>query len=93
MEQSVKKIVSAHNLVLNEGKYLEITGVDDIDRFDDETVIMYTPLGELTVTGKNLHINRLDVGLGNITVEGEIKGMNYRNGTKQSQSFLGKIFK
>ena len=52
-----KRSVGAHNLILEERGNLTITGVEDVDSFDEETVVVYTGLGELTVRGSGLHIN------------------------------------
>ena len=46
-----KRSVGAHNLILEERGNLTITGVEDVDSFDEETVVVYTGLGELTVRG------------------------------------------
>ena len=57
-----------HNIVLEDRKMLTISGVADVDSFDEETVIVFTDLGELTIRGTNLHINRLSVEVGELTV-------------------------
>ena len=40
-----------HNLILEDRKKLRMTGVTDVDSFDESTVLAYTCAGELTVTG------------------------------------------
>ena len=51
MNNEEKKSMGAHNLILEERGSLTVTGVEDIDSFDDQTVVIYTGLGELTVRG------------------------------------------
>ena len=48
MNNEEKKSMGAHNLILEERGSLTVTGVEDIDSFDDQTVVIYTGLGELT---------------------------------------------
>ena len=60
MNNEEKKSMGAHNLILEERGSLTVTGVEDIDSFDDQTVVIYTGLGELTVRGNQLHIERID---------------------------------
>ena len=48
METKLKK---AHNLSLENRSGLKLTGVTDVDSFDEETVMAYTDYGCLTVSG------------------------------------------
>ena len=83
-----------HNLILENRKKLSISGVTDVDSFDEKTVILYTPMGELTVQGKNLHVNGLDVETGEMSVEGDIWALNYGDKDRRgSLGFFGKLFR
>ena len=72
-----KRSLGADNLILEERGSLTVTGVSDIDSFDDQTVVVYTELGELTVRGSGLHINRIDVEVGELNLEGQIDSLSY----------------
>ena len=82
-----------HNIVLEDRKMLTISGVADVDSFDEETVIVFTDLGELTIRGTNLHINRLSVEVGELTVEGNIAALIYSDETPKSGGFFSKVFR
>ena len=82
-----------HNLVLEDRRMLTVSGVSDVDSFDEETVIVFTDLGELTVRGKNLHINRLSVETGELTVEGNIAALIYSDETPKNGGFFSKVFR
>ncbi len=82
-----------HNLVLEDRRMLTVSGVSDVDSFDEETVIVFTDLGELTVRGKNLHINRLSVEVGELTVEGNIAALIYSDETPKNGGFFSKVFR
>ena len=62
MKEEASKAVPGmpHHLVLEDRRALTVSGVSDVDSFDELTVIIYTDLGELTVKGEGLHINRLN---------------------------------
>ena len=49
------------NIVLENRKKLNISGVLDVLSFDDQIVILETELGLLTVKGEDLHINKLSI--------------------------------
>mgnify|MGYP003556610399 CR=1 FL=1 len=51
MTEERKSLSMPHNLVLEDRKLLTVSGVADVDSFDEETVIVFTDLGELTIRG------------------------------------------
>lgn len=84
-----------HNIILEDRKLLSVSGVNDIDSFDENAVILFTELGELTIKGKNLHISKLNVDTGELTMDGEIAALFYSQDTnrKESGSILSKVFR
>ena len=82
-----------HNLVLEDRKMLTVSGVSDVDSFDEQTVIVFTDMGELTVRGSNLHINRLSVEVGELTVEGNIAALIYTDEAPKSGGFFSRVFR
>ena len=82
-----------HNLVLEDRKMLTVSGVSDVDSFDEQTVIIFTDTGELTVRGANLHINRLSVEVGELTVEGNIAALIYSDESPKSGGFFSRVFR
>ncbi len=83
------------NIVLENRKKLNISGVLDVLSFDDQIVILETELGLLTVKGEDLHINKLSIDTSEVIIEGEISSLTYSNKEleKKSSNLLGKIFK
>lgn len=45
-----------HHIHLDERKSLSISGVLEVESFDEEAIVMSTSLGELIVRGNGLHI-------------------------------------
>lgn len=82
-----------HNLVIENRKKMSISAVSDVDSFDEQMIVMYTDLGQLTVKGENLHINKLSVDSGDMEIEGTIYALMYTDGTPNKGSFLAKLFK
>lgn len=82
-----------HNLVLEDRRMLTVSGVSDVDSFDEETVVVFTDLGELTIRGSNLHINRLSVEVGELSVEGNIAALIYSDDTPKSSGFFSRVFR
>ena len=54
---------------------------------------MYTDLGQLTVRGENLHINKLSVESGDMEIEGTIIALAYSENTPVRGGLLARIFR
>ena len=95
--ESMKNLNSAmstpHSLVLEDRKRLSISGVTDVESFDEETIALATELGELLIHGYDLHINRIDVESGDLSLEGEIISLTYTDNQPQSSGFWGRLFR
>ena len=85
---------NVHNVILEGRKNLTISGVTDVDSFDERCISLYTQLGELLIKGRELHINSMSVETGDMTIEGDIWALNYGDKDKKSSAtFLGKLFR
>ena len=83
-----------HIVILEGRKNLTISGVTDVDSFDERCISLYTQLGELVIKGRELHINSMSVETGDMTIEGDIWALNYGDKDKKSSAtFLGKLFR
>lgn len=71
------RIQIPHNIIMQNRTKLSISGVEDVENFDDREVVMYTSHGKLTVHGTELHIERLSVDEGDLTIEGTIDTLAY----------------
>lgn len=84
----------SHNIIMESRKNISISGVTDVDNFDDKTILIYTHLGELSVNGKNLHVNSMSIETGEMTIEGEIYSLVYGDKDKHEPlSMLRKLFR
>lgn len=83
------------NLILENRKKLNLTGVVEVISFDEVQIILNTNLGGLAIKGTGLKMNKLDVQNGEIVIVGFINSFVYTN-TKVKQdkeSILRKLFK
>ena len=84
------------NLVLENRKKLNVSGVNDVLSFDDQVVMVDTELGLLTVKGENIRINKLSLDTAEVIIDGDISSLSYSQNKQEktsSTSLLGKIFK
>ena len=55
-----------HNLILEDRANMNLSGVTDVECFDERTIRLYTQLGELVIKGRNLHIDSVSVETGDM---------------------------
>lgn len=67
----------AHAHPHQSGKRATITGVEDVDCFNEQIVVLRTPLGTLTLTGAGLNISHLNLEEGRVEIDGELDAMEY----------------
>lgn len=89
-----KIIKDNHNIIMENRKSLSISGITDVDSFDEKAICLYTQLGELTIQGKELHIDSMSVETGDMTVTGDIWSIIYGDKDRRSPlSALGRLFR
>lgn len=92
MEQREKTSISVpHQLILQDRNRLELSGVTDVENFDETTVNCLTALGRLTVCGSDLHVQRLDLEGNGLSVEGRIDSLLYTDVRKGG--LWGRLFR
>lgn len=80
-----------HKLSLdNRGKLL-VSGVEDVESFDEQAIVLITVRGVLIVRGTGLHLQSLDLQGGSVTVEGVIDSLVYEQ-ARQSEGLLRRLF-
>lgn len=84
-----------HNIILENRSSLNVSGVDDVDSFDEHSITAFTQMGVLAVKGENLHINKFSVEVGELSIEGKICSIAYTDdfGGKSSGGFFSKMFR
>ena len=83
--------VTPHRLELMDRAHLTVSGVEDVERFDESGVIMTTSAGTLIVTGEDLHIGKLSLDGGELLVEGHIDGLNFEDAPARKSSFFSRL--
>ncbi|HOC33744.1 MAG: sporulation protein YabP [Ruminococcus flavefaciens] len=89
-----KTVKQDQNLILENRKNLSISGITDVDSFDEKSIELYTQLGELTIQGRELHIDSMSVETGDMTITGDIWAIVYGDKDRKGPiSALGKLFR
>jgi sporulation protein YabP len=91
-----EKLGLSHKLELYNREKGTVTGVLDVISFDENTIVLDTDLGLLTIKGKDLHVSRLSLEKGELDLEGHADSLLYSSNEgyrKSNQSLLSRLFK
>lgn len=97
MEKRVENKVddSKCNLFLENRKRLTLSGVIEVISFDEQKIDLTTRLGNLTIKGEGLKMNKLDVQNGDVIIAGDIASIVYNGkiSKKSNESIISRLFK
>ncbi len=80
------------NFTLIDRAHAEVTGVRDVDSFNDSLVVLATELGAMTITGSSLNISQLNKEDGRLIVDGEFDSVEY-SGRAKGRGFLSRLLR
>ena len=83
---------AGHRLELIGREHLVISGVEDVERFDETGIVMSTSAGTLVVTGEDLHIGKLSLDGGELHVDGRIDSLSYEDQGPARGGFFSRLF-
>ena len=97
MEKKIENKIDDNksNLTLESRKKLILSGVVEVLSFDEQKIDMTTKVGNLTIKGEELKMNKLDVQNGDVVIVGSIASMVYNGkvSKKSNESIISKLFK
>lgn len=66
-----------HQVTLEDRERLTVSGVEEVERFDENSIVLTTSCGGLEIQGEELHIEKLSLDGGDLRVEGQITALLY----------------
>ena len=81
-----------HTVILEGREKLSISGVVDVQSFDEDQVLLETVRGMLVVRGQGLHVERLQLEAGELSVEGEVGCLEYDDSVQPRGGFFSRLF-
>ena len=76
-----KKVIKPkiQNLILENRQKLSISGVIDVESFNEDCIVIETELGLLIVHGEDMRINKLNLDNSELNIEGDIISCEYND--------------
>ncbi len=88
-----EKTEPAHHLVLEGREQLSVSGVEEVESFDERTAVMRTVRGVLVVRGEGLHVGRLNLEIGELELEGSVEALIYEAPAGEKSAFFARLFR
>ena len=82
-----------HHVVIEERSSLTVSGVEDVERFDESTIVLSTSKGTMVVTGEDLHIEKLSLDGGDLKVEGSVDAVTYEDDGRGRGGFFSRLLR
>ena len=79
-----------HTLILENRKHAALTGISEVLAFDENQVVLLTDSGEIALTGEGLHVTKLMLEEGQLTVDGKLDGIFYTERNRRRGLFRRK---
>lgn len=92
-DEKYKKPELPHSLSLQERRKLAVSGVEDVESFDESAVVLQTSGGMLVLRGSGLHIERLSIEGGELSVSGKLDSLVYEDGGGARGGFFSRLFR
>lgn len=77
-----------HGIAIQMRKEMKISGVKEVECFDDTGAVFHTICGDMTVEGKEIHIDILDTVSGQVALSGRIDSIFYACEEREKKSNL-----
>ena len=82
----------AHHIILEEREQLSVSGVEEVESFDENTILLTTAQGALEIQGEGLHIEKLSLDGGDLRVEGRVSALIYESDEgRRAGGFLARL--
>ena len=92
-EKRPRQEAADHHVILEGRASLSVSGVEEVESFDENAIVMHTSLGTLVVRGEELHIEKLSLDGGDLRVEGMVDSLTYEDDGGPRAGFLARLFR
>lgn len=83
----------SHHVILEGREELSVSGVEEVESFDENTIVMSTCKGTLVVRGEDLHIEKLSLDGGDMRVEGLVESLTYEDEGRERGGFFARLMR
>lgn len=84
---------TTQNILLENRENMSLSGVDEVDSYNEKQITAFTTLGFITIKGSDLHIKKFNTNTRELNIAGQIDEIKYSNQKHKNKNALGWFFK
>lgn len=82
-----------HNVIMEQRNRLVLSGISEVQAFEENNVQLKTTKGDLTVRGSGMKMESYQSEVGDLIMQGNIYALVYTNDTAGKEGFFSRLFK
>lgn len=82
-----------HNIIMENRGKLMISGVDEVESFEEDNVQLKTAGGDLTIRGSGMKMESYVSEIGDLVITGNVYALVYMNDSSEKHGFFSRLFK
>ena len=90
-DERIRPSDTPHHVIVEGRSRVTISGVEDVESFDETGVLLQTSRGSLTISGSGLRVDRLSIDKGELNIEGQVDAFQYLE-EKRGGGFWSRFF-
>lgn len=94
-QKNSSKIETVQNIIMENRKKISVSGIEDIESFNEQQIVLYSCCGVIIIEGNSMHISKLSVENGETVITGNIDSVVYHDnyGKKEKTSFFARLLR
>ena len=88
-----KVLFKKQNITIEDRERVNLTGVENVDSYNDNTIVLSTIKGGLSIKGEGLNISNLSLEDGSLKISGTINSLTYITKEGAPKNLLERLFK
>ena len=92
-EKAGAELAAVHRLLLEGRDRLSVTGVLDVESFDESAAVLETSRGSMILRGQGFHVEELNLGAGEVRISGQVDSIQYEENNRTQGSFISRLFR
>ena len=89
----MQELTKFHNIIIENRNKIVISGVRDIESFNENEIILLTHSGGLKLKGRGFEIGKVSTDSGEAEMTGEVVSVHYSNAERTPNNIITKIFR
>ena len=81
-----------HNIIVEGREKISISGVLDVESFDENEIVLETSRGDMIISGEDMRVEKLSIEAGDTIIEGHIMCIEYNDKIRKKEGFWSRIF-